>query len=230
MKNSKKYLFLSSSFLVILSIVLVSSLTEAIVNQCVTEPFTAITSNQGRVKFPASGKFVLESHLATTSDSFPNGELFPNTVTQNIQTHLNNSCQEIKKINAAVDCATVYRTGFHKKWTPAEGGGKYGQGSVGNLKPFIREEMFGGNMMWAGSNKPKPGTKFLVSYGGKNVVVVMGYETGPGDKKWLGGFQGEVFYFLQANDESIIKIEKLKDQNFSPGPIECQSSNINSRK
>ncbi len=192
------------------------------IDKCTTEPFTAVTSNRGPVPFPASGKFVLESHLATTSDSFPDGRAFPSSKTENIPAHLDNSCQEIKKINKdIIDCTSIYSSKYHKEWTPPEHG-KAGQGSVGDVKPSVREEMFSGNMMWASDKKPAPGTKFLASYNGKTVVFVMGYETGPSDSKWLGGLQGEVLYFLDANDESEITITKLKDQNLLPGPIVCQ--------
>ncbi|HEY8097117.1 MAG TPA: hypothetical protein VIE65_13620, partial [Methylobacter sp.] len=158
---------------------------EATTNKCATEPFSAFTSNREAIKFPASGKFVLESHLATNSDSFSGGRLFPRTVTENIQVHLDNSCHELKKINANIDCAAVYKTRYHNEWTPPEHG-KAGQGSVGDVKPTIQEEMYSGNMMWAPGKKPAAGTKFLASFNGKTVVFVMGYETGPNDSRWLG--------------------------------------------
>ena len=188
--------------------------------KCATVPFTAVTSNHGKIRFPVSGTFVLESHLATTSDVFPENRSFPTSSTERIQTHLANSCAEIKKIED-VDCTRIYKTRAHKVWTPPEGG-KAGQGSVGDMKPSIREEMFSGNMMWAPGKKPPAGTRYLASLNGKYVVFTMGYETGPSDKKLLGGLQGEVLYFLGASDASKITISRLKDQSLLPGPIQCQ--------
>jgi hypothetical protein len=188
---------------------------------CTTGSFTAFTSNQGAIELPASGRFVLESHLATTSDTFSDGRLFPKSTTENIQAHLNNSYRELRKIQAGIDSSSVYTTRYHKEWTPPENG-KAGQGCVGNTKPSIREEMFSGNMMWMAGKKPVPGTKFLASYKGRHVVFVMGYECGPRNPKWLGGLQGEVFYFLGASEKSIITITKCKDQSLLPGPVASQ--------
>lgn len=185
---------------------------------CETEAYTAKLANQSDKVLPATGKFVLESHLASTADAF-SGRAFPRSNTENIQAHLTNSCLILKMISKDVPCASVYNTKYHKEWTPPEGG-KAGQGSVGDLKPALREEMFGMNMMW--KTKPAPGTKFLASYNGKNVVVVAGYETGPRDAALLGGFQGEVFYFLGASSSSQITLAKLKDQAAAPGPISCK--------
>lgn len=138
----------------------------------------------------------------------------------------------MKSISKTIECSSVYSSKYHKEWTPPEGG-KAGQGSVGDLKPSLREEMFIVNMMWASGKKPAAGTRFLASFNGKNVVVIAGYETGPGDSKWLGGFQGEVFYFLGAKPSywqtsasqiagDKITIAKLKDQAALPGPITCK--------
>jgi hypothetical protein len=186
---------------------------------CSIQPFVAHTKH-GDVQFPASGQFVLESHLATTSDVFPQGRLFPRTTKEGIEAHITHSCSELQAISPNVSCDAVYRTRYHKEWTPPEGG-KAGQGSVGNLRPPFLEEMFSGNMMWKSDGKPAPGTRFLASFNGKHVVIVLGYETGPNDPKWLGGFQGEVFHYLGADDSKKITIAKLKDQNLRPGPVQC---------
>jgi hypothetical protein len=138
-----------------------------------------------------------------------------------MKAHLDNSCKELKNIRTDIDCSKVYNTRYHKEWTPPEHG-KAGQGCVGDKKPSLREEMFSGNMMWRSGKKPSPGTRFLASHNGKNVVFVMGYECGPSQSKWLGGLQGEVFYLLGASDNSEITITKLKDQSLLPGPITCQ--------
>lgn len=189
---------------------------------CATEPYAVVTTNQGTVNLPATGKFVLESHLATTVDTFPNGRLFPKTTSENIQAHLSASCIELKTIDTGIECSSVYSTSYQKVWTPKEGGGVAGQGSVGDLKPSLREEMFTVNMMWKTS--PKPGTRMLATYKDKNVVVIAGYETGPGEAKYLGGMQGEVFYFLgvKDNESTAVTLSKLKDQTATPGPIICK--------
>ena len=178
-------------------------------------------SSSKEIKLPKAGKFVLESHLASKEDGFADGRIFPKTTAEGINTHLEKSCQILKSISGNLDCLTVYKTKYHKVWTPAEGG-KAGQGSVGDLKPSLREEMFSGNMMWDKQSKPSAGTKFVAKFKGKAVVFVMGYETGPADlNKWLGGLQGEVFYYLNATAKDDIEIGRLKDQSLEVGPVSC---------
>lgn len=175
---------------------------------------TVLTLKWGQVVLPKEGRFVLESHLATKEDTFGT-RAFPKTVTEGIPAHLNRSCELLD-----TDCADVYTTKYHKEWTPPEGG-KAGQGSVGDLKPSVLEEMWTCNMMW--STKPKAGTKFLIANGKKTVVTVMGYETGPGSSKWLGGCQGEVLWALGAKENTQLTLAGvLKDQAVPPGPITCE--------
>ena len=81
--------------------------------------------------------------------------------------------------------------------------------------------MWSGNMFWTSKNKPKPGTRFLVSYGTKNVVIVMGYETGPRSPKYIGGLQPEVHYALGTNGSSKFKVARLVDQEIPLGPVHC---------
>lgn len=77
------------------------------------------------------------------------------------------------------------------------------------------------NMMWSGK-MPPAGTKFLASYNGKNVVVVGGYERGPSSKKFLGGFQPEVLFYLGAEEGvSKVKLSALADQSLPPVPVNC---------
>lgn len=180
-------------------------------------------SGSQEISLPKTGKFVLESHLATQSDKFGSDQkrLFPKNVKEGIELHLEESCQVLKAIDEKTDCKKVYATKYHKEWTPPEGG-KAGQGSVGDLKPTATEEALSGNMMWDKDSKPTPGTKFLVTFKDKAVVIAMGYETGPRDiKKWLGGLQGEVFYLLGATSNDQITIARLKDQSQKLGPISC---------
>lgn len=189
--------------------------TPPILRACEVEP-TTVALKWGSTKLPKTGTFVLESHLATKEDKFGT-RLFPRNTTEDIQAHLDRACAELKKLGA--DCSKVYATKYHKEWTPPEGG-KAGQGSVGDTKPTVIEEMWTCNMMW--TKAPKAGTKFLATYKGKSVVVVMGYETGPGSSKWLGGCQGEVLWALGADDTSQITLMgTLKDQGIPAGPISC---------
>lgn len=165
------------------------------------------------VTLPATGIFVLESHLLTKED----GQGWPATVADRIEGHLSRACAALK----AGRCEAIYTTRYHREWTPAEGG-RIGQGSVGELRPTVLEEMWSGNMMWSAKTKPKPGTRFLAQVGKKAVVVVVGFETGPGDRKWLGGLQGEVMWWLGAKNTTPIRWGRLKDQSLSPGPIDCE--------
>jgi len=175
-----------------------------------------------KVTLPKKGRMVLESHLATKSDTFPGGRLFPSSNSEKILDHMNRACEHLKKLGVT-NCLTVFSTQYHKAWTPPEAG-KAGQGSVGNLKPTVEEEMWSGNLYWTSKTKPKPGTKFLASRGDRHVVVVMGYETGPKDPKFLGGLQGEVMWWLKANNtHGDIQLARLKDQSLTPGPVICEN-------
>lgn len=173
--------------------------------------------------FPRTGAVVLESHLASVVDSFDGGNrYFPKTTTEGIQSHLDRSCTLLRVAIADADCEKAYASKYVKVWTPPEGG-KAGQGSLGDLKPSLLEEMFTCNMMWTRKTKPKAGEKWLAKFKDKAVVVVMGYETGPGDtKKWIGGCQGEVFYALGAPHQSTLTLGRLIDQSLNPGPVVCE--------
>jgi hypothetical protein len=168
-----------------------------------------------KLALPATGKVVLESHLATTADSFAGGRAFPQNDSESISEHLARACALLPK---GTDCAKAYASKWVKLWTPPESG-KAGQGSVGDLKPSPLEEMWSGNMFWTAANKPKPGTRFLAQRGGKSVVVVMGYETGPRDASFIGGLQGEPINYLGSQDG--IRLARLKDQSLDPGPLTC---------
>lgn len=179
---------------------------------------TTVQLKWGAKKLPATGKFVLESHLATNLDTFE-GRLFPKTGAEGITIHKARSCEAMRVLNG-LDCAKMPDSKYTMVWTPAEGG-KIGQGSVGDKKPSVVEEMWTCNMMW--TKAPKAGTKYLMKSGNKSVVVVMGYETGPGSKEWLGGCQGEVMWVLGAtNNSQLTLLGELKDQSLSAGPINCQ--------
>lgn len=196
-------------------------------------PFEAKLNNRV-VQLPASGKFALESHLATTADLFPadgniqKPRLFPKISfsigkrkigsDEGIKQHLDREWLEYKKFFPLASFAELFDSTYVKQWTPAEGG-KPGQGSVGNTRPSVAEELWIANMYWSSKGKPKPGTKFLMTAHGKRVVVVMGYETGPEDHKFLGGAQGAVFKALGMKNNDIAKIACLKDQSVPVGPV-----------
>jgi hypothetical protein len=198
-----------------------------------TIPFEAKLNNR-IVQLPASGKFILESHLATTADVFPETgktktpRLFPKTTftintrpigsDEAIQQHLVREWKEYRKFFPATPFKTLFDNTYVKQWTPAESG-KPGQGSVGNTRPSVAEELWIANMYWSAKGKPKPGTKFLMTAHGKRVVVVMGYETGPEDPKFLGGAQGAVFKALGLKDNEVAEISCLKDQSVPVGPV-----------
>lgn len=181
---------------------------------CAVVSETLKLANQ-TLTLPATGKVVLESHLATGDDSFPGGRIFPNTTNEGISAHIARAC----KIGGFADCSKVYASKYVNEWTPQEGG-LFGQGSVGNLKPSASEEMWSGNMFWTAANKPKPGTRFLATRAGKAVVAVMGYETGPSDPSYIAGLQGEVISYLGGQDN--ITIGRSVDQSLVPGPVVCK--------
>lgn len=187
---------------------------------CEGEPLTMRL--RGRtVTLAASGTWTLESHLATTEDSFPGRRSFPKSVRENIHGHLARSCELLLRAVPDADCGEVYGTRWDKEWTPPENG-KAGQGSIGDVKPSPEEEMWIFNMMWVGKSMPKAGTKFLASFNGRNVAVVGGYERGLSSRKFLGGFQREVFRALGAEyGKDKITISALKGQAIPPGPVNC---------
>ena len=198
-----------------------------------TMPFEA-KLNHRTVQLPASGKFVLESHLATTEDVFPpignntKPRLFPQITfaigkrkigsDELIKQHLDRELIEYRKFFPSASFDELFDNTYVKQWTPAEGG-KPGQGSVGNTRPSVAEEIWIANMFWSSKGKPKAGTKFLMTAHGKRVVVVMGYETGPGGDEFLGGAQGAVFKVLGMQNNDIAEIACLKDQTVPVGPV-----------
>jgi hypothetical protein len=173
------------------------------------------------ITLPAKGKMVLESHLATTEDDF-DGRLFPGTQDEEIADHLARSCARLQHLGARTGCDEVYRTQYHRRFTPAEGGGKIGQGSTGDRKPPAEQEMWVMNIMFRDGHVPPPGQRWLVSANDRCVVAVAGWEVGPGDQGLLGGMQGEVHWYLGTDNDSEITVHgPLKDQTLAPGPIEC---------
>lgn len=201
--------------------------TEPADKELKTAPMTIKLAYNGTLKtgkwaktitLPAVGRFVCESHYATTADMF-GSRLFPNSVSEEIAEHLHRSIVELRKYEPNVATTDVFNASWKNQWTPPENG-KAGQGAVGGKKPSVIEEMWQGNMMWASSAaKPKPGTKFLVEANGRKCVIQMGYETGPGEESFLGGLVPEVHWYLRTNNSSLIKLSYLADQTTPLGPV-----------
>ena len=181
------------------------------------------------VTLPATGRFVEESHFVTTQDIFPNGRLFANTVTEEIDAHMQRSFVLYKQYDANKTFAQLFQFSYQKQWTPAEAG-SIGQGSIGDSQTQTltpEKEMWFMNMMWAPGTRPAIDTKFLVSANGKKVVVVAGYETGPRSQTYLGGLTPETHAWLGTNNGSLITVSYLKNQATPIGPIDCSDAVVN---
>lgn len=191
------------------------------IGSCEFEPVT-YKLNDGRVvNLPTTGPVIQESHYVTIEDSMPS------TVTDNIQKHLDRSCNlmsELFGISTSV-CPEIYKLTWQKQWTPAESG-MIGQ-NARSIKMPIRDEMFLGTMFFSGkSNMPPIGEKWILKNpaNGKAVVLAMGYEVGPRSSKLLAGTPIESFYFLSADNQAVLQLGKAKDQSLQTGPIDCTSS------
>lgn len=175
------------------------------------------------VTLPATGRFVQEGHYVTTADSFPDGRLFANTVTENIDAHLVRALAVYQRFDSTMTLAQLYTNTYERRWTPAERG-LIGQGAVGDIQtqeltPDMEPWLM--NMMWAPGTRPARGTKFLLSANGRQVVVIAGYETGPSGQQFLGGVTCEVHRWLGTDADSEILIGYLVDQGVVVGPMEC---------
>ena len=177
-----------------------------------------------KVILPKKGRFVGESHYVTKSDVFPHGRFFANKKDENIKKHLQRSFELYKAYDPDMTFDRMYQYKWSKQWTPAEKG-KIGQGSVGEIqvKELTPEmEMWFMTMMWANGERPKRGTKFLLEANGRAVVVVAGYETGPGQEQYLGGVTREVHMWLGTSNNSKIKVSLLQSQYEPLGPVTCR--------
>lgn len=170
------------------------------------------------VSFPATGRLVLESHLATPQDrevSCPAG---------GIEAHLERSCAILQSQFGVTDCGRVFKTRWHRQWTPAEGGGQCGQGST--VQPPVEAEMFVFNMMTRRGSTPPAGEKWLLCNDrtAQCVVAAAGYEIGPNDQGFIGGAQGEALHFLSADNSTTLTVRgPLRDQSVGYGPINCSA-------
>lgn len=182
---------------------------------------TQETLRHGTVDLPTAGMFVEESHYANRDESFgAEKRLFPKTVTENIDRHLENSCKLLRVFLPMANCALVYGQPWQRQWTPSESG-QIGQGARGNSKPDEISELFQGNMMFARGYLPPRGTRYIMTnkLNGRKIVVNFGYEVGPGSPKWLGGITREVNYYLETVNGSILNIGKASDQTLPMGPL-----------
>jgi hypothetical protein len=173
------------------------------------------------IELPAKGRFVEESHYVTNMDAFPNQRLFANSLTERIDFHLKQSLISYLEVDSSMTFDSLYLHSWQKQWTPAERG-QIGQGSVGVIQTkelTVWDEMWMMNMMWAPGHRPKRGSKFLMTYQGKSVVVIAGYETGPSSNQYLGGCTTEVHAYLGTTNASEILVEYLEDQEVSSGPV-----------
>lgn len=168
------------------------------------------------VQLPAIGKLVNEDHHTTR------GMGTPKSTTDGINNHLIASCGKLN-LPTAKDCSDVYKVSYQKRWTPAENGGRIGDGAI-SLKPTLEEEIWLFNMYWSAKKRPPPGYKYLVTNpaNGRSVVVSGGYEVGPASSYFLGGISTEGHYYLKANNETLLRVARLKDQSTKLGPITCE--------
>lgn len=164
---------------------------------------------------PATGRFVVESHIKTAGEKYGGKDGFPKNAKDGIEAHLALHCGYLKL--SKTDCMATYKEPYMREWTPRELGGDWGQGSSDYL-PTIEEETWTLNQQ----EKKANAGKYLASYNGKNVVVLKKVETGPESPKWLGGMQAAAFYVLGADDESMIRLARLKSQDLPLGPIQCK--------
>lgn len=175
------------------------------------------------VQMPFIGKFVGECHYVTSLDK--QIKISPKNSSDGIQDHLDRECLIYQTTVENIPCDKIFKDKWDKCWTPSEGG-EIGAGSIGldwQKKNFLpSEEMWGMNMMWGKGQKPKPGTRFLLSFNGKSVVAYAGQETGPGSEEWLGGVSPAIHAYLGASNSSQIVISYLKDQTLKFGPINCK--------
>ncbi|CAM4056430.1 MULTISPECIES: hypothetical protein [Flavobacterium] len=200
---------------------------------CDTSPYTVNHSFGNTwsrtLQLPATGKFVQESHYVTTEDNFPGSRLFANTVTENINSHLQRSFNSYKAYDPNKTYSQLYASSFQREWTPAEAGA-IGQGSIGNIQTQYltpEKEMWFMTMMWSPGTRPAIDTKFLLSANGKKVVVVAGYETGPRSQSFIGGLTPETHAWLGTNNSSQITVSYLTNQSTPIGPIDCVSATAN---
>ncbi|MEO0778137.1 MAG: hypothetical protein AAF146_16335, partial [Bacteroidota bacterium] len=180
---------------------------------------------QRQLVLPARGYFAQESHYLTNADELASGASFPQDVGEGIEAHLERSLLLYQQYAPETSLADLYPNEWQRSWTPSEMGA-IGQGSIGRRQLEILEpatELWLLAMMWERGQRPAVGTLFLVRANNRAVVVVAGYETGPGPERYLGGLTPEVHHWLGTNAHRPIEIYRLPDGNFPVGPVHCAS-------
>lgn len=205
----------------------VSRATPAIANDpCAVLPRTVLLGTRSwrrDVPLPTTGRMFGESHLATTSDPSP-AQL--ESVTDRIEAHLMRSAAILRDRFGITDQSAVYAQRWARQWTPAEGGGLVGQGSISVLAP-PDAEMFVFNMMHRRGDVPPPGERWLLcnAAAGRCAVAAAGYEIGPTNQAVLGGVQRELQFVLGATNATPITVHgPLRDQSLPYGPVTCRPS------
>lgn len=211
------------------------------VHACTLTPITVELQFDGErvtASLPTTGSVVEEAHYVTTLDKLPDGASYPRPMAvqpkdasdvqcnEGIEDHLLRSLEIYRGFQPDVTMDDLYSKWWHKVWTPQESA-QCGQGSIGDeqletLTP--QEEMWLYTMNWAPGNRPPPGTRFLLSWNGRHVVAVAGYETGPEVPFFLGGASPEVHHWLGTDNHTTeISVGLLTDQSLEPGPIQCSA-------
>ena len=176
----------------------------------------------GKVKLPAKGRFVTESHYLTEEDWQLLGR-YPKKQTEFVDNHMDYSLkllaerglikmEDMKKLSHV-----IYNDPWDREYTPSEGGGNIGGAA---RKPFNNawDEMWAANMLFSDIKSIPVGSKFKLTFNGKSVIVNMGLEVGPLDKKYLGGCSPETHYFLGSTSKDDILLEKVSD-HLNCGPL-----------
>lgn len=192
---------------------------------CAYEMIEVDTVRLGKIKIPAVGKIVEESHYVTQEDQFAG---YPASSDHGIKEHLEKSCKMLEHyygiFSNADECQKkIYRQSWEKVWTPAENGGNIGGNARGKKLP-VDQEMWQANMYFTQKSFPNPGEKWLIKNpkNGKSVVVAVGYELGPGGREFIAGASVETHYYLESDNNSQLEIGKLIDQGLKYGPVKCE--------
>lgn len=178
--------------------------------------------NWGPLAYPIKGKMVCESHYATKNEIFYKSAKFPASNIDSIESHCQASLAYLRTFfpNQTITYDEVYNAPYKKQWTPANDGGVnyFGQGARGDVKPTVQEEVWQGNMYFR--KVPSPNERFKITnpVNGRQVIVQMGYEVGPGGKDFKGGLVPEVHWYLGSNNNTELIVEKTVD-NAELGPL-----------
>jgi len=157
-----------------------------------------------------SGKISAEDHLVTTGDPKKN----PSSTSDGIQDHL-------RITNFSQNCTGGdICNADSQRWTPAEGGGAIGQGSVAIGSIPTSDEPWVMNARW--KPMPKAGTRVIITAKkiGKSIVTVAGYEYGPSASTGnVAGAQKEVLAKLGISHGDQITFGFAQGQSLVPGTV-----------